>query len=151
VAQDAGERKGRAMVQQLEERLYFEAVVQAERSLFATDARLTADNLQQFAPPAERATQAASALQSMDFRVRHVGTFSISGDCPRELWESVFGTRVERRTQPFSTAHSEVGEVGYCRTSPTPHSRSQTTSKALWTGPIHRRHHSSSSLRCRHG
>lgn len=71
------------MVQQLEERLYFEAVVQAERSLFATDARLTADNLQQFAPPAERATQAASALQSMDFRVRHVGTFSISGDWPQ--------------------------------------------------------------------
>lgn len=101
------------MVQQLEERLYFEAVVQGERSMFATDARLTPDNLQQFTPPIERATQAAIVLQSLDFRVRHVGTFSISGDCPRELWESVFGTRVERRTQPFSTAHPEVGEIGF--------------------------------------
>jgi hypothetical protein len=101
------------MVQQIEDRVYFEAVPPAERSMFATDARLASDNVQQFMPPTERATQAATALQSLGFRVQHVGTFSISGDGPRELWESVFGTRVERRTQPFSTAHPELGEVGF--------------------------------------
>src|SRR4029453_920133 len=53
------------------------------------------------------------APELLGFRGGHVGTFSISGDGPREVWESVFGTRVERRTQPFSTAHPELGEIGF--------------------------------------
>ena len=101
------------MVQQIEDRVYFEAVPPGERSMFAADSQLTSDNVEQFMPPAELATRAATALQSLGFRVQHVGTFSISGDGPRELWEGVFGTQVERRTQPFSTAHPELGEVGF--------------------------------------
>lgn len=103
------------MVQLLEDRVYFEAVLDSEtgRSMFAPDAFLSPDNLQQFAPPAGRSVQAATILQSLGFRVQHIGTFSISGDGPKELWERVFGTRVERRSQPFSEAHPELGEVSY--------------------------------------
>lgn len=99
-----------------EDRVYFEAVLQSEtgRSMFAPGAFVGAENLQQFASSAERGVQAATALQSLGFRVQHIGTFSISGDGPRELWEQVFGTRVERRSQPLSEAHPEIGEVSYC-------------------------------------
>ena len=100
------------MVQPVEDRVYFEAVPPAARSMFAGGARLTSDNLEQFTPPPERATQTAIALQSLGFRVQHVGTFSISADGPRGLWESVFGTRVERRRQRLSTTHPELGERG---------------------------------------
>lgn len=98
-----------------EERVYFEAVLPSEsgRSMFAADAFLGPENLQQFAPSAGRGAQAATALQSLGFRVQHIGTFSISGDGPRELWEQVFGTRVEQRSQPVSTAHPELGEIRY--------------------------------------
>jgi serine protease AprX len=103
------------MAQELENRVYFEAVIPSEsgRSLFELDAFVEQGNLQQFRPPAGRGVQAATVLQSLGFRVQHIGTFSISGNAPRELWEKVFGTRVERRSQPLSTTHPEVGEVGY--------------------------------------
>ncbi len=103
------------MEQQLEDRVYFETVLHSEtgRSVFAPDAFLGPDNLQQFAPPAGRGVQVATILQSVGFRVQHIGTYSISGDGPRELWERVFGTQVERRSQPFSEAHPELGEVSY--------------------------------------
>jgi hypothetical protein len=106
------------MVQQStnrENRVYFEVVVPSETgmSMFAEDAFLQADNLEQFAPPAGRAVAAATALQALGFRVQHIGTFSISGDAPRELWEQVFGTQVERRTQPVSEAIPELGEVSF--------------------------------------
>lgn len=98
-----------------EERVYFEAVLPTEtgRSMFAPDAFVGPENLQQFAPPAGRGVQAATVLQSLGFRVQHIGTFSISGDGPRELWEQVFGTRVERRSQPLSAVHPELGELRY--------------------------------------
>jgi serine protease AprX len=98
-----------------QDRVYVEAVLQSETggSLFAADAFLGPANLQRLAPPAGRGLQAATILQALGFRVQHIGTFSISADGPRELWEQVFGTRVERRSQPFSTAHPELGEVGY--------------------------------------
>jgi serine protease AprX len=101
------------MVQPIEDRVYFEAVPPAERSMFATDARLTSDNVQQFMPSPERMTQAAAGLQSLGFVVRHVGTFSISGEGPKELWQNVFGTYVEYRTQPLSIAYLELGQVGF--------------------------------------
>lgn len=103
------------MVQQLEDRVYFEAVSQSETgmSMFAPDAFLAPDNLERFRPPAGRGVEAATALQSLGFRVQHIGTYSVSGDGPRELWEQVFGTKVERRSQPFTEAHPELGEVAY--------------------------------------
>ncbi len=103
------------MVQQLEDRVSFEAALQSEtgQSMFAPDMALTAEGIEQLVPPAGRSVQAATVFQSLGFRVQHVGTFSISGDGPRELWEEVFGTEVERRSQPVSEAHPEIGEVSY--------------------------------------
>ncbi len=103
------------MTDQKEDRVYFEAVLKSEtgKSMFAADAFLGPDNLDEFKPPSGRGAQAATVLQSLDFRVRHVGTYSISGDAPRELWEKVFGTKVEPRKQPVSEAHPEVGEISY--------------------------------------
>ena len=98
-----------------EEIVYFEATLVPEsgRSMFASDAFLGPDNLQQFSPPVGRGIQTATIFQSLGFRVRHIGTFSISASGPRGLWEQVFTTRVERRTQPLSEAHPEIGEVSY--------------------------------------
>ncbi|MDY6897270.1 MAG: S8 family serine peptidase [Cyanobacteriota bacterium] len=95
-----------------EERVYFEAALRSEtgESMFAENTYLAPDNLQQFAPPPGRAMQAATVLQSLGFRVQQIGTFSISADGPRELWERVFGTRVEARSQTVSPS---VGEVTY--------------------------------------
>lgn len=103
------------MVQKLEDRVYFEAVLKSEtgRSMFAPDEFLGPDNLKEFGPPAGRGVQAATVLQALGFRVQHIGTFSISGSGPRELWEQVFGTKVERRHQPFAEAHPEIGEISY--------------------------------------
>ncbi len=95
-----------------EDRVYFEAVLRSEtgESIFAPETYLEPDNLQQFAPPAGRGIQAATALQSLGFRVQQIGTFSISAEGPRELWERVFGTRVEARSQMVSPS---IGEVTY--------------------------------------
>ena len=95
-----------------EDRVYFEAVLRSEtgESMFAPETYLGADNLQQFVPPAGRGTQAATALQSLGFRVSQIGTFSISAEGPRELWERIFGTRVEARSQVVSPS---MGEVTY--------------------------------------
>ena len=103
------------MVQQQDDRVYFEAALQSETgsSMFAEDAFLVPDNLDQFVPAVGRGVQAATALQALGFRIRHIGTFSISGDGPRELWEQVFGTKVEQKHQPLAEAHPEVGEVSY--------------------------------------
>ncbi|MCM1982453.1 S8 family serine peptidase [Lyngbya confervoides] len=95
-----------------EDRVYFEATLRSEtgESLFAPDTYLGSDNLQQFAPPAGRGTRAATVLQALGFQVRQIGTFSISAEGPKELWERVFGTRVEPRNQRISPS---VGEVTY--------------------------------------
>ncbi len=102
-------------MQLLEDRVYFEAVLQSKtgRSMFAPEEFLEPDNLEEFVAPPGRGIQAATILQSLGFRVQHVGTFSISGDGPRELWEQVFGTQVEQRSQPLNEAHPELGEVSY--------------------------------------
>lgn len=95
-----------------EDRVYFEATLRSEtgESMFATDTYLGPDNIQQFAPPAGRGIQVATALQSLGFRVQQIGTFSVSAEGPRELWERVFGTRVEPRRQIVSPS---IGEVTY--------------------------------------
>jgi serine protease AprX len=95
-----------------ENQVYFEAVLRSERgsSMFADNANLAPDTLRQFEPPAGRSIQAATTLQSLGFRVQQVGTFSISAEGPKELWERVFGTRVEARRQRLSPS---IGEVTY--------------------------------------
>ena len=97
------------------ERVAFEATVLSESgdSMFAPDAFLGADNLDSFAPRAGRGLEAATALQSLGFRVQHVGSFSVSGDGPQGLWEETFGTKVEKRSEPRSEAHPELGQVDY--------------------------------------
>ncbi len=95
-----------------EGQVYFEAVLRSETgdSIFAPETYLEPNNIQQFAPPAGRGIQAANILQSLGFRVQQIGTFSISAEGPRELWERIFGTRVEARRQTVSPS---VGEVTY--------------------------------------
>jgi subtilisin family serine protease len=94
------------------EQVYFEAILRSEtgQSLFAPETYLAPDNLREFEPPAGRGVQAAIVLQSLGFRVQQIGTFSISAEGPRELWEQVFGTRVEARRQQVSPS---IGEVTY--------------------------------------
>ncbi|MGB7445007.1 MAG: S8 family serine peptidase [Coleofasciculaceae cyanobacterium] len=99
----------------IENRVYFEAILQSEtgQSMFAPNAYLQAENIEQFAAPAARGLQAATILQSLGFRVQQIGTYSISADGPQELWQRVFETRVETRSQVVSEAHPELGEVSY--------------------------------------
>lgn len=95
--------------------VHFEASLRSEsgQSMFASESFLNADSLPQFNPPAGRSLQAATALQSLGFRVLHIGTYSISAEGPQELWERTFNTRVERRSQPLSERHPELGEISY--------------------------------------
>lgn len=95
--------------------VYFEAVLQSEsgKSMFAPQTVLDAENLKQFTPVPGAGTQAATILESLGFRVRHIGTFSISAEGPKDLWEKVFGTKVQQKSQPISTAHPQLGDVKY--------------------------------------
>jgi len=95
--------------------VYFEATLRSEsgQSMFAPDVPVAADDLDQFAPPGGNAARTARVLQSLGFKVRHVGTFSISAEAPRDLWEKVFGTKVEERRQPVSEGHPQLGEREY--------------------------------------
>jgi hypothetical protein len=106
---------GRSPLQAELDHVVFEAVLRSGqgRSLFAADTTLKAENLDQFRPQEGQGVRAARILQEMGFKVRHIGTFSISAEGPRRLWEEVFETRVEQRTQPLSEAHPELGEVKY--------------------------------------
>ncbi len=107
-------RRRRVRIEQ--ENVVFEAVLRPEeerRSLFAPDAVLSAETLDAYRPPVGSAQLAALQLQRLGFKVRHVGTFSISAEGPRRLWEKVFKTRVGARTQLLSEAHPEIGEITY--------------------------------------
>ena len=90
----------------------FEAVVKADQSLLAAES-VTAQNIAQFRPHRDRAVRAAKVLEGVGFRVRHIGTFSISGEGPRGLWEQTFGTKVKKETRKLSEAHPKLGEVKF--------------------------------------
>jgi hypothetical protein len=96
-----------------QDQVVFEAVLRSEqgRSIFAPDVTLRAENLEQFRPLEGQGIRAARILRELGFTVRHIGTFSISGEGPRKLWEEVFNTKVEQRTQKLSEAHPELGEI----------------------------------------
>ncbi|MDH3451069.1 MAG: S8 family serine peptidase [Gammaproteobacteria bacterium] len=98
-----------------EKTVYFEAALKSatESSIFDEEVIVARDNLREFAPPPGRGSQAARALKALGFTVRHVGTFSISGEGSRRLWEKVFKTKVERRRQPISDAHPRIGRLEY--------------------------------------
>lgn len=109
-------KKKKKVRKSLKKRLFFEAVLQpAEKkySLFGEDVTITPKNIDLFKPPAGYAEKTATALQALGFRIRHIGTFSISAEGTRNLWEKVFKTKVEERSQPFSEAHPELGEISY--------------------------------------
>src|SRR5437016_4066370 len=93
----------------------FEATLKAasNQSMFAPGAMLTPDTVEQYQPPPGSHAQAATALQKLGFTIRHAGTYSISGEGPRSLWERVFGTKVEERSQPLNEAHPDAGEVTF--------------------------------------
>jgi subtilisin family serine protease len=90
----------------------FEAVVKADQSLFQVES-VTLDNLASFRPHPDRAVRAAKVLEGLGFKVRHIGTFSVSGEGPRGLWEQTFGTKVKRESRKLSEAHPELGDVKY--------------------------------------
>jgi subtilisin family serine protease len=94
----------------------FEAALRPAKagySLFAPDAPLTADSIDLYKPASGQGKLAATWLQKMGFKVRHLGTFSISAEGPRPLWEKVFSTKVAERRQLLSQAHPELGEWAY--------------------------------------
>lgn len=95
--------------------VYFEAALSSESgaSMFAQDTVLEPDTIDDFKPPAGQARRAATALESLGMIVRHIGTYSISGEAPRERWEEVFSTQVEQQERPLSEAHPELGQVTY--------------------------------------
>lgn len=97
------------------DRVYFEAVVPSESgaSIFTADAAVEYGGLEAYRPPSARVAQAAAALQRLGLHVRHLGSFSVSGDVPRERWEQLFSTQVERRSQPLSPTHPEAGELTF--------------------------------------
>src|SRR6516225_10162956 len=100
-------KKGKKPAADKLDTVLFEATLKAasNRSMFAPGAMLTPDTVEQYKPPSGSHTEAAIALQKLGFTIRHVGTYSISGEGPRGLWESVFGTKVEERNQPLNEAH----------------------------------------------
>lgn len=90
----------------------FEAVICSEtgKSMFEPEVFLTPMNIDDFVPKAEAAQKAAKILQDMKFRILHIGTFSVSGEASRELWESTFGTEIKKASVPASYTHPELGE-----------------------------------------
>jgi hypothetical protein len=98
-----------------EELVYFEAVLKSESglSVFSPQAVVAGDNLEKFAPAAGQGSRTATLLQSLGFKVRSIGTYSISAEGPMDLWEKTFGTKVEERRQPISEAFPKLGEVKY--------------------------------------
>lgn len=93
----------------------FEATLKAasNQSMFAPGAMMTPDTIEQYKPASGSHAQAAAALRKVGFTIRHVGAYSISGEGPRTIWESVFSTKVEERSQPLNEAHPDAGEVTF--------------------------------------
>lgn len=93
----------------------FEVVLKSKtgKSLFDPNIVVGPEILDELTPLPGEASRAAVILQSLGFKVRHVGTFSISGEGPRELWEKTFGTQVEKKRQPVSDVLPELGEIEY--------------------------------------
>lgn len=95
--------------------VHFEAGIRSRegRPMFGHDTEVSADTLNDLMPPAGAAVEAARRLQALGFKVRHIGSFSVSGEAPRALWEKTFSTRVRPQRMLMNEAHPEFGEVEY--------------------------------------
>jgi hypothetical protein len=98
-----------------EKDVVFEATVpsRSKRSMFDSEMPIRQDSLADLLPEAGRVQQAAKALRKLQFKVFHTGSFSISGEAPRKLWEDVFGTQVEVRSKEISKDHPKLGTMSY--------------------------------------
>lgn len=97
------------------DKVHFEAVLKSEsgKSMFSEQTILDSETIKQVTPSAGQGAQTAIALQALGFRVRHIGTYSVSGEGPKGLWEKVFGTKVKHESAPMSTAHPQLGKRRY--------------------------------------
>lgn len=93
----------------------FEAVVPSEtgESMFSPGVMVTPENVERFVPKANAVVKAALALQELGFRILNVGTFSVSGEASRDLWNKTFQTEVKKESLPFSYTHPELGERSF--------------------------------------
>jgi len=98
-----------------ENRVYFEAVLNSKtkKSMFEKNTFLGPDNIDEFIPQPGRAETVAKILKSLKFRVRHIGTFSISADGPRWLWERIFKTKVKQAKKRVGERHPGNREISY--------------------------------------
>jgi subtilisin family serine protease len=110
-----GRRRGTIRVLDHGEVVPFEAVLKdpQKRSIMTPGTQLAAQNLPQFRPEPGRGVEAAKLLEAMGFKVRHIGTFSVSAEGPRAQVEEHFKTKMERRKQPISTRHPDMGEMTF--------------------------------------
>jgi serine protease AprX len=108
-------RTRKAIIQRAGDQVSAEVVLSSESgsSMFNTGAVLTANNLDSYKPDGGRGMQTARVLQELGFKVRHIGTFSVSVEASRSLWEKTFDTKLAKRTQPISSSHPEIGSVEY--------------------------------------
>lgn len=95
--------------------VYFEAGIRSQhgRRMFGHDTEISAETLDDLKPPAGAGVEAARRLQSLGFKVRHVGTYSISGEAPKRLWEKTFKTRVEARRSAVVDDNENLGTLDY--------------------------------------
>jgi serine protease AprX len=106
------ERRGGAS----EAPVVFEAVLKPKEtgeSMFDETRQMAADSIDRLKASEGQSVAASKKLESFGFKVRHIGTFSISAEGPRKLWEKVFGTKVALKEQPVSEAHKGLGSVSY--------------------------------------
>src|SRR4051794_13603085 len=103
-----------------EDTVFFEAVVRSDSgaSMFERAMPFEAAALDDLMPPPGRAQEAATVLQRFGFTVRHIGTYSISGQGSRTLWEQTFGTEVEQSRQDVYVGRQDErrrpgGQISY--------------------------------------
>lgn len=96
------------------DKVYFEAVLRSEsgHSIFNSDTPALASTLEYFRPEPGRAQLAAQELVRLGFTVRHTGTFSISAEGPKHLFEQVFSTQLDKR-YTSSSSHPQAKQVAY--------------------------------------
>jgi hypothetical protein len=82
----------------------FEAVVRSATGASMFGSATVPASLPSLAPAPGAATAAAAELQRIGFRIRHIGTYSVSGEGPRALWEEAFDTRLRREGAVLSHA-----------------------------------------------
>jgi serine protease AprX len=93
----------------------FEAVLKSAsgQSMFAPGVVPTGENIDQFTPSPAVAAQAANELRNLGFTVRHVGTFSISGEAPVLQWQQIFKTKLKQMSRPLFWGNPKTQKATY--------------------------------------